>query len=70
MEAALGYTPEGLAHTAPHSRSPKSLMEGARCERIGDNGRLGEFYRKWLTWALTLSEMPSSSPVPHIMNES
>lgn len=56
----LGYALEAVAHNAPHSWVPKSLLEGARGERMGEKGRLGEFYRKWLNWAMTLSKMASS----------
>lgn len=46
LEVALGYTLKVVAHTAPHSPVPKSLMEGASCERTADKGRLEEFYRR------------------------
>lgn len=46
LEVALGYTLKVVAHTAPHSRVPKSLMEGPSCERTADKGRPEEFYRR------------------------
>lgn len=56
----------------PHCSSlmgPHGRDTGGWVGKDGGEGEAGELYRKWLIWALTLSEMPSSSSVPHI-NES